>query len=1049
MHLDCPHCGSALEFADKRPLFCAYCGQSLTATPAPALDSEAVTVTAPAPGPTPDESAPSTVGGYRLLRPLGSGGMGTVFEAEETTSGRRVALKLVSAGGDATPEALERFRQEGRLASGIAHPRCVFVLAADEEAGRPYIVMELMPGRTLEDLVSERGPLPPDEAVAKILDVIDGLREAHKLGVIHRDVKPSNCFLDADGRVKVGDFGLAKSLGRQAHLTKTGSFLGTPLYASPEQIRADRLDPLTDLYSVAATLYFLLTGRAPHQTGDAVATLAAIVADPAPPLRRWRPELSAALERVVLRALERDRQRRYRDLDEFRRALLPFAPGRLSIGGMGVRLGAWAVDYLTMMLLFVLPVSLLVLGSGASHMFDPRMALVSVRYQWLGVVAWALYFSVQEGVWGCSLGKRLLGLRVQTAGGDPPGVLRAVLRALVFESSFALSFPAALTIVLVYVPPEAPMNDVIFYANVINALNGLGAVVGIGLMLSPMRARNGYRGLHEFASGTRVVLLPQVPKRRTFAPRPPDEDLRRTEGLPERLGPFTVRGKLPGTGERILVGHDAALGRTAWIWIRSPDEPALPAARRELARAGRSRWLAGGEQSGFRWDAFLATAGASLPDIRAGAGSLPWPDARPLLEQLTDELAAACGDATLPARLGVEQVWIQPNGDLQLLDFSLGGAAAEGDPAPAGEAEQQRALGLIRRAVTCLLDGGPGAAATGEAPRARVPEHARLFLERLFARRGGYREVKRFQAALQATSEQPVEVSRLRRAAQLALWLVFTFMGPCSCLFLTALAPMLSSYILAVRIMEREYERRELEEVATQEFAAAVFHPQPLVRANAALQLQQDLALRDQLDQSILAYRQQHELRLASSSRFGGRRLVSVLENTLEQQFPTMRERRYSEQGGIQPARFRENARRSAERPPSDGDGLFTVTTVLLLIWPVVWVAWAFQWRGGLTYRLTGIALVRADGRPAARWQCAWRQLLVWAPVIGLFVLSTWAETSYWSRWSEPGAAWLPWFSWAVWWLAMALLAGFVGLALWRPARSLHDRLAGVYLVPR
>src|SRR5207237_2489049 len=116
-------------------------------------------------------------------------------------------------------------------------PRCVFVLAADEAGGRPYIVMELMPGTTLQDLVDREGPLPVEKAILKILDVIEGLQEAHRLGVVHRDVKPSNCFLDAEGRVKVGDFGLAKSLSGSAHLTKTGTVLGRPHFAAPEQVR--------------------------------------------------------------------------------------------------------------------------------------------------------------------------------------------------------------------------------------------------------------------------------------------------------------------------------------------------------------------------------------------------------------------------------------------------------------------------------------------------------------------------------------------------------------------------------------------------------------------------------------------------------------------------------------------------------------------------------------------------------------------------------------------------------------------------------------------
>src|SRR5207302_1720480 len=139
------------------------------------------------------------------LKLLGAGGMGSVYEAEHPATGHRVAVKLLSPRLGFSQTAVERFRQEGRLASQLVHPRCVFVLAADTDAGRPYIVMELMPGQTLKDLVDARGPLPFEEAVAHTLDVIDGLAEVHRLGMVHRDVKPSNCFLTADGRVKVSD----------------------------------------------------------------------------------------------------------------------------------------------------------------------------------------------------------------------------------------------------------------------------------------------------------------------------------------------------------------------------------------------------------------------------------------------------------------------------------------------------------------------------------------------------------------------------------------------------------------------------------------------------------------------------------------------------------------------------------------------------------------------------------------------------------------------------------------------------------------------------
>lgn len=289
---------------------------------------------------------PEQIGGFRLRRLLGSGGMGRVYEAEELATGRRVALKLLATEYACARDAVERFRQEGRYARMIAHPRCVAVLATDEADGRPYIVMELMPGTTLQDLVKERGPLPVAEAVDKILDVIDGLAAAHQLGVVHRDVKPSNCFLDADGRVKVGDFGLSKSLTGDSHLTRTGAFLGTPLYAAPEQVRAERANEQTDGYAVAATLYFLLAGKAPFQRSDPAATIACLVCDDPPSVRECRPEVPAALDQAILKGLARDRAQRYRNLAEFRQALLPFAPAHPA----ACRRGSGALAYLKTLL---------------------------------------------------------------------------------------------------------------------------------------------------------------------------------------------------------------------------------------------------------------------------------------------------------------------------------------------------------------------------------------------------------------------------------------------------------------------------------------------------------------------------------------------------------------------------------------------------------------------------------------------------------------------------------------------------------------------------
>ncbi len=275
--------------------------------------------------------------------------------------------------------------------------------------------MELMPGRTLEDLVAEQGPMAPAAAIACLLDVLDGLQEAHRLGFIHRDVKPSNCFLDADGRVKVGDFGLAKSLLPSDRLTRTGSFLGTLLFAAPEQIKGEPLDPQTDVYAVAATLYYLLTGRAPFATGDAAATLARTVSEPAPPMRSVRPELDPALDAVVLRGLERERTRRWRNLADFKAALVPFLPASPPIATLGIRFIAYLLDSLLLLLIgTLLTIALtwvVVHVSGAKFettVGTPQMLLMPLAVD-------VAYFVLLEGLWGASLGKRLLRLRVRRA----------------------------------------------------------------------------------------------------------------------------------------------------------------------------------------------------------------------------------------------------------------------------------------------------------------------------------------------------------------------------------------------------------------------------------------------------------------------------------------------------------------------------------------------------------------------------------------------------------------------------------------------------------
>ncbi len=757
MQVVCAKCSRTLEFSGARPSFCAYCGQPL---PGSTLDplgggGEATQVAARSVGTA--DSAPANLGGYRLLRRLGEGGMGTVYEAEETASGRRVALKLIAPDFATSEDALERFRQEGRIASMVTHPRCVFVHAVDEDAGRPYIVMELMPGDTLKDLVDDRGPLPPDDAIAKALDVIDGLQEAHRLEVIHRDVKPSNCFLEADGRVKVGDFGLAKSLVKEGHLTRTGAFVGTPHYASPEQVRGEPIDRRTDVYSVAATLFYLLTGRPPFHGQDGAATLARIVSDPPPSLRSLRPDLPAALDRAVLRGLERDRDRRYPDLESFRLALLALVPNPLTLPGLARRAAAYVAD-LAMLWLAVRAAFALsaVLLRGPDTAEQRAGVLALGRGLALGLLL--AYFTVSEHVWGCSLGKALARLRVCTTRWiDPPGWGKAGLRALLFCGLVHLGWLATALLLLLRAGEARTAAEWEALASGTDLWLTWGwAVVGGGLVCSTMRAANSYRGLHEALSGTRVAELPALGRGEALLgtggwllsflhSRRLDRGSGQAGPLPERVGGFAVRGALKwAQQEKVVLGEDPSLGRRVFLWLRPTGAPPLDAARRDVSRRTRLRWLGRGRQGELQWDAILAPSGCPLPDFIHSEGTLDWAEVRTLLAELAGELSAACADATLPPALTTAHVWVQPNGRVQLADISL--TAGPQEKSSAGTS-QERALSLLRQVAVLALEGQSRPPGEANRPtRAWLPEGGAAVVNRLLG--AGHATVEGFRDEL-------------------------------------------------------------------------------------------------------------------------------------------------------------------------------------------------------------------------------------------------------------------------------------------------------------
>jgi Protein kinase domain/Ankyrin repeats (many copies) len=284
-------------------------------------------------------SRPPSIGRYRLLGQVGSGGMGTVYRAHDPDLDRIVALKLPRFDGPAEQVArrVQRFQREARAAARVWHPHVCPIFDVGEHDGQPFVVMAFVEGPSLAEVLAQRGRFEVSEGVTLVLQLLDALAAVHGHGIVHRDLKPGNVLLDPAGRAVLTDFGLARPGDEVERFTSEGIILGTPSYMAPEQAagQADRVGPATDLYSLGVVLYQMLTGRLPFE-GPSVAVLHRIVHEEPPSPRQFRPDLDPALEAVILRALRKDPAERFADAREFAAALgrpAPSAPVALPATG--------------------------------------------------------------------------------------------------------------------------------------------------------------------------------------------------------------------------------------------------------------------------------------------------------------------------------------------------------------------------------------------------------------------------------------------------------------------------------------------------------------------------------------------------------------------------------------------------------------------------------------------------------------------------------------------------------------------------------------------
>jgi hypothetical protein len=961
------------------------------------------------------------LGPYRIDRLLGRGGMGEVYEAEHLEHGRRVALKVLNRQL-AGQEDRARFLDEGRLAASFSHPHAVYIFGSEEIGGAPIIVMELVPGGTLKDRVAARGPLPPAEAVDAILQVLAGLEAAHAAGILHRDVKPANCFVDADGTVKVGDFGLSistRARGDSPQEAKS-TFQGTPAFAPPEQIQGRPLDVRADIYAAGATLFYLLTGRPPFDDADLTTLIGRVTAEAPPSPRAFQRRIPAELAAIVVRALAKDRAARPPTHVSFADALRPFASAAPVPATLGLRVTAGVIDSLLLMALTA-PLTV----SPRLQLIPPATVNTSVTYTAPGESAAAvlttagvlavtvLYYAILEGWSDASIGKRLCGLRVIGRSGQRLGVVRASARALVFllPTWLLLLTRTALGQSLAALAATTPV-----VVNVV--LSWLTRSIGL-LSFTSMRRRNGFAAWHDLATSTRVVMRSRRAARvpmRSPVPAAATSDPATAVAPARTLGPFDVADRLgPTDAGELFRGVDAVLGRPVWLHVLPPGSPSVSAGRRDLARPGRLRWLTGRRTPSEAWDAYEAPDGEPLAMVATEAQ--PWSVAKHWLIDVSSELAAGEHDQTQPV-LSPDRVWITRASEARLLDF-------RGPGAPDGESEGVTPVSpqqFVGRTLPHVI-AGQGRIVTGDSAGRGpwwhpVPISARAALERLG--RDGYRSLRDAAAAMAALSTGADTITRWRRGLTIALANVPA---------LFAALALLISLPTAWRVLRSDF--LELTNV--------------LIELNT-LESRSDAEAARQRDALETYAAGRFRPRLADESFWRDRRTVELLEPLRPLAQRALANHPAVTADELAAATPRARTATGAVRPDqviaSIGGVMLLIPAVLLGLTAILSIAGALVFRGGPILRLLGVAIVRRDGAPVTRLRAGWRALVAWSPLLAL-----WAYVGVATRGGGTSAD-----IFAAKWLFAAAMAAMVAGAIWairHPTRGLPDRVTGTWLVPR
>lgn len=812
-------------------------------------------------------------------------------------------------------------------------------------------------------------------------------------------------------------------------MTATGAFLGTPAFCPPEQLRGEELNACSDIYSVGATLFYLLTGRTPFQAKNIVALIATVLEHPAPSPRQFNPGLPLGLERAVRRCLEKQSQERFKNYSELAKALAPFGSTAPTPAPLGLRFLAGVFDVVVLggLLLFVLVISGL----------DPMELLNATSQQswkwpaivFFGVSMSVLYYTVLEGRWGAAVGKALFNLRIIGPKKSPPGLGRAFFRALIY-----VMLPLIPVWLIVGFNPKAYLGK----GGILQFIPSLLFYASLAALFLTARKRNGYAALHDMASHSHVITRICLQARPTLsAMEAPPTGI---ESHP-RIGPYYVIQPFDGseaqpsaqvTGRPSwFIAYDIRLLRKVWIRTLPLGAPPISPALRNLGRIGRLRWLTGRRTPEENWDAFEGVSGQPLLSLVAARQVLGWQQVRFWLLDLAQELTAAEKDQTLPADLALDRIWITAEGRLKLLDFAAPGLPAKAPEPPLTLIEPAACQGLLKQMANVALAGSIAHADHDPALLpVPLPMHARNWLKKLTLGMNPHE----LASALQPLLAKPAAVTRLRRAGVVGACLLLPIIGIFVAIFGTSLIRQWEHRfpgLFDLTVLLQDRWARQLNTGFIFHFDASGF-----TKEHSPKSIDKHSGPSDR------------ELAIFISSRY--RSLITnsnVWPSALALSLIKGESRRFAEQSLID---YRAPSAQEVERavklveptlPKSEIPdvrkhpfflaGVFHILLALYVGIPAVLGAVLF--RRGLVLLGAGVVFVRRDGRRASRRRLLLRSLAAWGLVVPTSVITIHAVDSQ-QLWSGL--------------LLLALLFSLTLVSILLPQRGLPDRFAGTYPVP-